>query len=141
MVRANRPKTTEAATCWLRLPSRRKPKSVRTKADRPAVTESTRLLIFPTVEAMIGGDSCPVLPRLPPQVRAAGADYAGSVTIRYPSRPRPPKHDVKRARAAVARMGVAHRGDVAGVPRRVQPVADGGSDRAALGRPLGRWRL
>src|SRR5688572_17169642 len=141
MVRANRPNTTEAATCWLRLPSRRKPKSVRAKADTPAITESTRLLIFPTVEAMIGGVSCPVLPRHPPQARVAGAGYAGGVTISYPSTTLPPQNDVERARPTVPRMGVAHRGDVAGVPRGVKPVADGGPDCAALRRPLGTGRL
>src|SRR5688500_20323032 len=131
MVRANRPNTTEAATCWLRLPSSRKPKRVRAKADTPAITESTRLLIFPTVEAMIGGVSCPVLPRHPPQARVADAGYAGGVTISYPSTTLPSQNDIKSARSAMPRVGVAHRGAVAGVRRGGRPCAGPGSHGAA----------
>ena len=73
-----------------------------------------------------------------------GTTSPGRVTnwfARKPLSARPPQDDVEGAGAAVARVGIADRGDAAGMARRGEPVADRRADPAARGRPLAAGRL
>lgn len=108
------PIVSDATTCWSISRTIMKASNVKTNEAAPAVTEKTPLLILLNMLSSVRSAQ--------PQFRALVLSRAERTHIErglrffhMPARCSS-QDDVERSRAAVTRMGRAHRGDMAGVP-------------------------
>src|SRR5512139_240159 len=100
--------------------------------DTPAHTESTPLLILPTMPITLCSVTAPK--SVPKRHMASVRDSACGLRILPIGAPGPSKDQIERPCPAVTPVGRTHRGDLAGVPRGGQPIADRTADRTPANR-------